>query len=151
MTTIMYGSERNLTQIYDRTMSSVTILGHAADQLWTAIVNPNKIREISRTRDQVLIGRRSFFLTAASTFFNKCKVDKRTLFLVNRWHSRFLLITLVRRRYIRLSVRLLLRVLYPLVGTPPWSLWWRPPLLLTFTHPPCGWFKLGSCAEPRER
>src|SRR2546426_740 len=55
----------------------------------------------------------------------------------------------LRRRTINLLVRLLRRVLYPLVGTPHGVTGWRPPDVLP-SPPPCGW-STGFIATPRTR
>src|SRR5438270_7412499 len=54
---------------------------------------------------------------------------------------------LLRRFTIMLSVRLLLRVLYPRVGCPQGVTGWRPPEVLP-SPPPCGW-STGFMTTPR--
>ena len=80
------------------------------------MVNPIISGMIIERRDQVLIGFFSPFSTAASTFFSKCRSINgpflRERGMVNPRYY------LLRRRTINLSVRLLLRVFLPLVGTP---------------------------------
>ncbi len=83
-------------------------------------------------RDQVLIGRRSFFAVASETFFAKC-VSTNGPFLTLRGisfsylrlspagagsYDAFPIYLRLRRRTIMLSVRLFDRVLAPFVGVP---------------------------------
>ena len=69
-------------------------------------------------RDQVLIGRRSFFFAASATLFARC-VSTNGPFLTERGNVLFPYGYLrLRRRMIMPSVRLFERVLYPLVGVP---------------------------------
>src|SRR5687768_11205088 len=55
------------------TMFSDTSTGTCCLPLWIAIVRPTMSGRIIERRDQVLIGRRSFFSAAAWTFFARCR------------------------------------------------------------------------------
>src|SRR6056297_1571143 len=102
---------------------------------------------IIERRDQVLIGLRSFLSCAARAFFRSWASTKGP-FLTERGTaitSPFPYLR-PRRRTIMPSVRLFLRVLYPLVGTPHGVVGWTPKFRPS--PPPCGW-STGFITVPR--
>src|SRR5262245_16424386 len=94
---------------------------------------------IVERRDQVLITLRSFAAFIASTFFIRWSSTKGPCLSVRAMY--FLLWTIKR------CVRLLFRVLAPLVGLPQGVTGWRPPEVLP-SPPPWGW-SIGFIATPR--
>src|SRR6185437_10789655 len=126
------------------TMFSLTSTGTCRRPLWTATVRPTISGRIIERRDQVLIGRLLLLWFAASTFLRRCR-SMNGPFLSERGIS--MSPYLVRRRTISFCVRLLLRVLKPLVGVPHGLTGWRPPEVRP-SPPPCGW-STGFITTPR--
>src|SRR5262245_46747511 len=91
-------------------------------------------------RDQVLMTLRSLAAFIASTFFIRCSSTNGP-FLSDR------AMAYLRLLMMKPWVRLLLRVLAPLVGLPQGVTGWRPPEVLP-SPPPCGW-STGFIATPR--
>src|SRR5262245_28013245 len=91
-------------------------------------------------RDQVLMTLRSLAAFIASTFFIRCSSTNGP-FLSDR------AMAYLRLLMMKPWVRLLLRVLAPLVGLPQGVTGWRPPEVLP-SPPPCGW-STGFMTTPR--
>src|SRR5574341_1766979 len=147
-------------------MFSLTKMGMNLLPLWTARFRPTNSGMIIDRRDQVRIRRRSSVSLARSTLVSSGGSTNGPFF-----NDRAMLASpvrcaggplagprgdpavparapyLARRRMRYLSVRLLLRVLNPLVGWPHGLTGCRPPEVLP-SPPPCGW-SIGFIETPR--
>src|SRR5947209_12493385 len=113
--------------------------------LCTPIVIPTICGKIVEARDQVLITRRSPLRIIARTFFLSDSCIYGPFFLER--DIGYLLLPALRRRTIKRSVRLFLRVLYPRAGLPQGVCGW-PPMGARPSPPPWGWSR-GFMTEPR--
>src|SRR4029079_791550 len=111
--------------------------------LWTASVCPTISGKTVERRDQVFTTFLSNFLLSSSIFLRRCSSTKGPL-LTERAMCAF---PYFRRRTMNASVRGLLRVFLPLVGTPQGVHDGPPPEVLP-SPPPCGW-STGVIATPR--
>src|SRR5690606_28451171 len=116
-------------------MFSLIYTGTCWRPLCTAIVSPMNSGRMVERRDQVLIGFLPFSSIEASTFLIRC-ASTNGPFLIERdiWFAPYLRL---RRETIILSVRLLLRVLYPFAGVPHGLTGSRPSPVRP-SPPPCG-------------
>src|SRR6266545_6120639 len=110
--------------------------------LWTAMVCPTMSGVMVERLDQVLITLRLPLADTAWILRPRCSSTKAPFFT-----DRDIDHLLSRRLMMNRSVRLLLRVLYPLVGSPHGLTGWRPPEVFP-SPPPCGW-SMGFIATPR--
>src|SRR5213596_2010787 len=110
--------------------------------LWTAMVCPTMSGVMVERLDQVLITLRLPLADTAWILRSRCSSTKAPFFT-----DRDIDHLLSRRLTMNRSVRLLLRVLYPLVGSPHGLTGCRPPEVFP-SPPPCGW-SIGFIATPR--